>query len=76
MRFPTDCLNRSDYDATLDHQRNVPFSYEVEDRDYNSSYQGYEVVTDNPFMALKKLLEDGSFFYSVDFNLTERIQDR
>lgn len=34
------------------------------------------VITDHPFLALKKLLGDGSFYYSLDFNLTDRLQDR
>jgi hypothetical protein len=37
---------------------------------------GKDVVTDHPFLALKKLLGDGSFYYSLDFNLTDRLQDR
>lgn len=35
-----------------------------------------DIVTDHPFIALKKLFGDGSFYYSRDFNLTERVQDR
>jgi hypothetical protein len=35
-----------------------------------------DVITDHPFLALKRLLSDGSFYYSRDFNLTDRIQDR
>lgn len=38
--------------------------------------EGKEVATDHPFLALKKLLGDGSFYYSLDFNLTDRLQDR
>jgi hypothetical protein len=34
------------------------------------------MVTDHPFLALKRLLGDGSFYYSLDFNLTDHLQDR
>ncbi|EGD85428.1 hypothetical protein H112_06330 [Trichophyton rubrum D6] len=64
------CLNRSDYDLVQDPESDM----------YNSpsgrGYQGYESPAENPSLALKKLLSDGSFYYSSDFNLTERIQDR
>jgi len=33
-------------------------------------------VTDHPFLALKKLLGDGSFYYSLNFDLTDRLQNR
>ncbi|KAF3899062.1 SAC domain-containing protein [Trichophyton interdigitale] len=64
------CLNRSDYDLVQN----------LDSDTYNNpsgrGYQGYESPAENPSLALKKLLSDGSFYYSSDFNLTERIQDR
>ncbi|KAK2880034.1 hypothetical protein FQN49_000640 [Arthroderma sp. PD_2] len=65
------CVNRSDFDLVpgLDQERQTYHSNDT-------AYQGYDLPPDDPTMALKKLLGDGSFYYSSDFNLTERIQDR
>lgn len=62
------CLNRSEYEYGLDYETSVQFA--AEDR------EGKDMVTEHPFLALKKLLGDGSFYYSLDFNLTDRLQDR
>ncbi|KAJ5974043.1 hypothetical protein N7481_011253 [Penicillium waksmanii] len=62
------CLNRSEYEYGLDYETNTQFA--AEDR------EGKDMVTEHPFLALKKLLGDGSFYYSLDFNLTDRLQDR
>ncbi|OJD18585.1 hypothetical protein AJ78_01426 [Emergomyces pasteurianus Ep9510] len=70
------CLNRSDYDNDLDYESRSTFAYPADDSDYGTGYEGREIITENPFLPLKKLLADGSFYYSVDFNLTERLQDR
>ena len=67
----TDCLNRSDYDYGLEYEPSAQFM--ADDR-YGS--EGKDVVTEHPFLAMKKLLGDGSFYYSLDFNLTDRLQDR
>ncbi|KAJ5348153.1 uncharacterized protein N7506_001406 [Penicillium brevicompactum] len=65
------CLNRSEYEFGLDYETGTQFA--AEDR---IGSDGKDVVTDHPFLALKKLLGDGSFYYSLDFNLTDRLQDR
>ncbi|KAJ5217507.1 uncharacterized protein N7469_011132 [Penicillium citrinum] len=65
------CLNRSDYDYGLEYEPSAQFM--ADDR-YGS--EGRDVVTEHPFLAMKKLLGDGSFYYSLDFNLTDRLQDR
>ena len=44
--------------------------------DERPGQDGRDMITDHPFLALKKLLGDGSFYYSLDFNLTDRLQDR
>lgn len=67
----TDCLNRSEFEYSLDYETGSQFA--VEER---AGAEGKEMVTDHPFLALKKLLGDGSFYYSLDFNLTDRLQDR
>lgn len=33
-------------------------------------------VLEHPCLALRKLLSGGSFYYSADFDLTSRLQDR
>ncbi|EER36740.1 SacI domain and endonuclease/exonuclease/phosphatase [Histoplasma capsulatum H143] len=70
------CLNRSDYDNNVDYESRSTFAYPSDDGDYGTGYEGREVITETPFLPLKKLLSDGSFYFSVDFNLTDRLQDR
>ncbi|KAJ5122846.1 hypothetical protein N7448_003980 [Penicillium atrosanguineum] len=65
------CLNRPEYEYGLDYETGSQFA--AEERTVGD---GKEVVTDHPFLALKKLLGDGSFYYSLDFNLTDRLQNR
>ena len=77
-----DCLNRSDYDHSHGHPPN-PYpgqTFTSEEFDYGSGYSsGYDSGSDlaeHPFHALQKLLSGGNFYYSVDFDLTRRLQDR
>ncbi|KAJ6015065.1 hypothetical protein N7540_009656 [Penicillium herquei] len=65
------CLNHAEYEYGLEYESGAQFS--SEDR---TGQDGRDPVTDHPFLALKKLLGDGSFYYSLDFNLTDRLQDR
>lgn len=67
----TDCLNSPDYEYGMDYEAGSQFAAEE-----RAGGEGRDVVTDHPFLALKKLLGDGSFYYSLDFNLTDRLQDR
>jgi len=68
-----DCLNRLDYEHGEEYPSSTRFAMDdlahddIEDRD---------MVTDHPFLALKRLLGDGSFYYSLDFNLTDHLQNR
>lgn len=71
------CLNRSDYDHLLGDSIN-PFpdeTIEAENWDYNSQAQR-ESLMEHPCVALKKMLSGGSFYFSTDFDLTKRVQDR
>ncbi|KAL4811568.1 SacI homology domain-containing protein [Aspergillus unguis] len=68
------CLNRSEYDSNLYHDTGTSFA--VEDANLSAGADARPGLTENPFIALKKLLNDGSFYYSLDFNLTDRLQDR
>lgn len=67
----TDCLNRAEYEYGLEYESGAQFVAEE-----RNGQESRDVVTDHPFIALKKLLGDGSFYYSLDFNLTDRLQDR
>lgn len=77
------CLNRPDYDHGNGHGAGYRDGYrepnamshtyfDVEDE---PSYDGDPVV-EHPFNALKKLLSGGTFYYSYNFDLTRRLQDR
>ncbi|RMZ82951.1 hypothetical protein DV737_g1751, partial [Chaetothyriales sp. CBS 132003] len=70
------CLNRSDYDHAHGYPPK-PYSgqtFATDDFDYSTSYD--DTLTEHPFHALQKLLSSGSFYYSQDFDLTRRLQDR
>ena len=71
-----DCLNRTDYDHGRDHDHDHdPNPYPGQG--FASDEVDYEdAAGEHPFSALKKLLSAGYFYYSVDFDLTSRLQDR
>ncbi|KAK9585241.1 Inositol-1,4,5-trisphosphate 5-phosphatase 1 [Aspergillus fumigatus] len=65
------CLNHSCNEDGLNYESESEFAAEESNRGEDK-----EIVTDHPFLALKKLLSDGSFYYSLDFDLTNRLQNR
>lgn len=67
-----DCLNRDDFDHELHREIN---SYSAEDMPTNS-YDFRDAVPDHPCQELKKILGSGTFYYSVNFDLTNRLQNR
>ncbi|PIA90510.1 Inositol-1,4,5-trisphosphate 5-phosphatase 1 [Cercospora beticola] len=69
------CLNSSQYDHLLHDQVN-PFPTDHLDADGFDHGGHREPLLEHPCMALKKLLSGGTFYYSADFDLTKRIQDR
>lgn len=69
------CLNRPDFDHLLLDQVN-PFPTDELDPDGRDYRQMQDPQFEHPCMALKKLLSGGSFYYSADFDLTKRLQDR
>ncbi|KAF2480633.1 SacI homology domain-containing protein [Neohortaea acidophila] len=70
------CLTRSDYDQLLYTQIN-PFPTDDLDPDgYDRSSIRGDSSLDHPCLQLKKLLSGGSFYYSSNFDLTKRLQDR
>ena len=44
--------------------------------DYAHNLNSRDPPMEHPCLALRKLLDDGTFYYSVDFDLTNRVQDR
>lgn len=70
-----DCINKSDYDyLVLDRINN--FSTDDVDEDGFDHYHARDPAMEHPCMAMKKLLSGGTFYYSADFDLTRRLQDR
>ena len=69
------CLSRPEFDHLLNNQVN-PFPTDDLDADGFDQYGHKDQLLEHPCMALKKLLSGGSFYYSADFDLTKRLQDR
>ena len=69
------CLTSSRYDHLLqDHVNPFPTDHLDSDVYDRAGYQ--ESLLDHPCSKLKKLLSEGTFYYSADFDLTKRVQDR
>ncbi|KAI1415927.1 SacI homology domain-containing protein [Hypoxylon sp. FL1857] len=69
------CLNSSEYDNVI--------SLNTYDNEFSDSASTYgqnlsrrEGEIEYPYQELQKLLSNGSFYYSTDFDLTNRLQDR
>lgn len=71
------CLNSSNYDYILSDGIN-PYSTEALIQDNYSYGQNLSrrEPEEHPCLEVQKLLSDGSFYYSTDFDLTNRLQDR
>jgi synaptojanin len=69
------CLNTSEYDDVV----SVDI-YDPDGPDMSSAYgqnlSRRDVPIEHPCHELRKLLSNGSFYYSTDFDVTNRIQDR
>lgn len=65
------CLNSSEYDNTFSDNLDP---YSMEGQDHGANHR--EPLQEHPCIALKKLLGNGSFYYSTDFDVTQRLQDR
>ena len=72
------CLNSSDYDHVLHDEINPwPTDDVGEDGFEHRPGRGPgDPPLEHPCLALKKLLSSGTFYYSADFDLTKRLQDR
>lgn len=69
------CLSSGEYDHLLNNQVNPFPTDDLDSEGYDSSMHR-DALIEHPCMALKKLLSGGSFYYSADFDLTKRLQDR
>jgi hypothetical protein len=65
------CLNSSEHDHILSDELN-PHAGDV----YGQNLSRRDPTIEHPCIELQKLLGDGSFYYSTDFDLTNRLQDR
>lgn len=75
------CLSSADYDdvvplesAELDFSDSM--STHGSQAGFGQSLGRREVSVEHPCHELRKLLSNGSFYYSTDFDLTNRLQDR
>jgi hypothetical protein len=72
-----DCLNKADYDDIPSDEINPYLSDPLSQDGLEYGYQSRrEPILEHPCSALKKLLSGGTFYYSVEFDLTNRLQDR
>ena len=70
------CLNNSSYD--LKYQRDFD-PYASDDASAYGHQQGFyedDAPLQHPCIELARMLSSGTFYYSVDFDLTNRLQDR
>lgn len=74
------CLNRNDFDYQSYENANA-HSYPSGDflpNGHDSSHDAdpHDQPLEHPCVELKKVLSSGTFYYSVDFDLTNRLQSR
>ena len=69
------CLNSGDYDAEYQGEYD-PYSTDSANYHSHTLMHGEEAALEHPCHELKRMLSSGTFYYSVDFDLTNRLQDR
>ena len=67
------CLNSSEYDTFGDNLD--PYSVDGQDA-YGHNGTHRDQAVEHPAVELQKMLGNGSFYFSTDFDLTNRLQDR
>ncbi|KAK5987598.1 Inositol-1,4,5-trisphosphate 5-phosphatase 1 [Cladobotryum mycophilum] len=67
------CLSSADYDDVVPLES---LDTEYSDSSYGQGLSRREVVIEHPCHELRRLLSNGSFYYSTDFDVTNRVQDR
>lgn len=72
------CLNSTAYDSLLNDEVNPYPTDTIDDEGFEMGFgkgKG-ESPMEHPCLALKKLLSSGTFYYSSDFDMTRRLQER
>jgi hypothetical protein len=72
------CLSSNKYDNVISDAID-PYGSDRRDEDdysYGQSLSQRDSVAVHPGAELQKMLSNGSFYYSSDFDLTNRLQDR
>lgn len=75
------CLSSANYDDVVPLESQEPdfsdtMSTYSSQSGYGQSLSRREVAVEHPCHELRKLLSNGSFYYSTDFDVTNRLQDR
>lgn len=72
------CLTSSHYDTLLNDEVNPYPTDTIDDEGYEMGFGARKEQSplEHPCLALKKILSSGTFYYSSDFDLTRRLQDR
>ncbi|KAI6779083.1 Inositol-1 [Emericellopsis cladophorae] len=75
------CLSSADYDdvvplETLEPDMSDAASVYSQTSQYGQNLSRNQVALEHPCHELRKLLSNGSFYYSTDFDVTNRAQDR
>lgn len=78
MLICEDCLTRPDYDQLLNDEANPYQTDYISSDGYEQPYgrEQREPILEHPCSALRKLLDSGTFYYSVNFDITKRLQNR
>jgi inositol-1,4,5-trisphosphate 5-phosphatase len=72
------CLTSTSYDALLNDEVNPYPTDTIDEEGYEMGFGGRKEQSpiEHPCLELKKILSSGTFYYSSDFDLTRRLQDR
>jgi hypothetical protein len=73
------CLNRNDFDHESYGDANAhayPGETVLSDGHQSSYEADRDPALEHPCVELKKVLSGGTFYYSVEFDLTNRLQNR
>ena len=71
------CLSSSRFDTVIDDILSDIDPYEMPDSySHQQRLSTSEPILEHPCHELTKMLSNGSFYYSTDFDLTNRLQDR
>jgi inositol-1,4,5-trisphosphate 5-phosphatase len=72
------CLTSTSYDTLLNDEVNPYPTDTIDEEGYEMGFGGRKEQSpiEHPCLELKKILSSGTFYYSSDFDLTRRLQDR